>query len=296
MKRRNTVLIAIAIVAALYAVPWLIAYRTANYSLMFEYPRPTTPAEFAAQYPVLNAVLWLIRVDMFAPMQGDVTALQYAGEINTHCVRNIALSLAVLATCMVLLLVRPYRKGWSRALVRTAQVLIGTVAVLSLALTTYSLTRHERVVPKWDRTRDTNILNNHSRFGGLNLDILVPESTQGDALSESDLQDIHIGVDIRGRISIAGAMLTRTQLVQIVSAKAAQTPPPRFLLWIDYRCRIQDRDAILSLTTNISPDETYVVVREGNHRDMNIVYKGVDHNKLLHGTAESRADAARSVP
>jgi biopolymer transport protein ExbD len=115
----------------------------------------------------------------------------------------------------------------------------------------------------------------------MNQDVVVPDSTQGAVLTKSDAEDIHIEVDRRGRVSIAGSMLTRTQLIQIVSTKASQAPPPRFLLWVDYRCKTQDRDPILSLATNISPDNTYLVVREGNHRDMNIVHKGLHHNKPI---------------
>ncbi len=280
MKKRTIVLSAIALLGVFYAIPWFLALRDANVILTQMPNPPRTPEAFADQYPILNAVVWLIRIDLFAAVASGWDPLEMIVEINHHAIRHVGVSMAITWVCVILLLHRPYAKRWSRALARTAQVLIGILLVLGCAQTVLSFIRHERVVPKWDRKRDPNVLQNHYRFEEMNQDVRVPDSTQGAVLTKSDVTDIHIEVDRRGWASIGGAMLTRTQLAQIVSAKASQAPPPRFLLWVDYRCKNQDRDSILSLATNISPDNTFFVVREGNHRDMNIVYKGLHHNKM----------------
>ena len=159
-----------------------------------------------------------------------------------------------------------------------------SLVFISLVQAAYSVIRHERVVPKWDRKRDPNILNNHYRFENANQDVVVPDNTQGAVLAKSEFGDCHVEIDKRGRLSISGAQVTKAQLVEIVNVRAAQAPPPRFLLWADYRCRAEVRDTILSLVTNIAPEQTYFVVREGNHRDMNIVYKALHYNKLVHVT------------
>lgn len=284
MKNRSRVLSVIALLGVLYAIPWLYAARDVNVILTQMPNPPRTPEAFAEQYPILNAVVWLIRIDLFAAVASGWDPLEMIVEINHHCIRHFFFGIAVTLVCLILLLHRRYAKRWSLALARTGQVIFAILVVLGLGQTAHSLIRHERVVPKWDRNRDTNILQNHYRFEEMNQDVCVPDSTQGAALTKSEAEDIHIEVNRRGRISIGGAMLSKTQLDQIVSAKASQGTTPRFLLWVDYRCKTQDRDIILSLATNISPDNTFFVVREGNDRDMNIVYKGLHHNKLLHVT------------
>jgi hypothetical protein len=288
MKKRTIVLSTIALLGVLYAVPWFTAARDVNIILTQMPNPPRTPQAFAQEYPVLNAVVWLIRIDLFATVASVWDPLDMIVEINHHCIRHFCISIAITLVCVILLLQRRYVKQWSRALARTTQAILGVLLLLGIAQTTHSFIRHERVVPKWDRKRDPNILQNHYRFEEMNQDVIVPDSTQGSILVKSEAEDIHIEVDKRGWLSLSGVPLTRTQLVEIVSAKAAQTPPPRFLLWIDCLCRTVDRDAILSIATNISPDNTYFVVREGNHRDMNIVYKGLHHNKAVDHTEKAR--------
>ena len=145
--------------------------------------------------------------------------------------------------------------------------------------TVHSFVRHERVVPKWDRKRDSNVLQNHYRFEERNEEILLPISTHGTVLTKSALQDVYIEVDKRGELSISGVPATRAQLKAIVDVLAAQPPSPRFLLWMDYRCQPDARDAILSLATNISPEQTFFVVREDSGFDMNVVHKGLHYNR-----------------
>jgi biopolymer transport protein ExbD len=281
MKKRTIILSAIALIGVLYTIPWFIAAYDVNVILPQMPPPPHTPEAFAEQYPILNAVTWLIRVDLFAAVASGWDALDMLVEINQHCLRNIGISMAITWVCVILLLHRNYAKRWTRALARTTQVLIGILLVLGCVQTAHSFIRHERVVPKWDRKRDQNVLQNHYRFEEMNHDIVVPDSTQGAVLTKSDFGDFYIEVDKRGWLSISGAQVTRAQLEKIVNARASQSPPPRFLLWVDYRCRAEDRDAILSLATNIAPDQVYFVVRDGNHRDMNIVYKGLHYNKTI---------------
>lgn len=280
MKKRTIILSLIALLGVLYAIPWFLALRDANVILTQMPNPPRTPEAFAEQYPILNAVVWLIRIDLFAAVASGWDPLDMTVEINHHCLRHVGISMAITWICVILLLHRSYARRWPRALARTAQVLIGILLVLGSVQTALSFIRHERVVPKWDRKRDPNVLQNHYRFENMNQDVVVPDSTHGAVLTKSEFGDFHVEIDKRGWLSISGAQVTKPQLEKILSARAAQAPPPRFLLWVDYRCRAEDRDAILSLATNIAPDQTYFVVREGNHRDMNIVYKGLHHNKM----------------
>ena len=284
MKKRTIILSVIALLGVLYAIPWFIAARDVNIILTQMPDPPRTPEAFAEQYPILNAVVWLIRIDLFAAVASGWDPLNMIVEINRHCILHVGISMAITWVCVILLLHRTYTKRWRRALACTAQVLLGTLVFISLVQAAYSVIRHERVVPKWDRKRDPNILNNHYRFENANQDVVVPDNTQGAVLAKPEFGDCHVEIDKRGRLSISGAQVTKAQLAEIVNVRAAQAPPPRFLLWADYRCRAEVRDTILSLVTNIAPEQTYFVVREGNHRDMNIVYKALHYNKLVHVT------------
>jgi hypothetical protein len=279
MKKRTILLSLIALLGVLYAIPWFIAARDVNVILTQMPSPPRTPEAFAEQYPILNAVVWLIRIDIFAAVASGWDPLDMVVEINHHCILNVSIGIAVTLLCVILILHRTYTKRWSRAVAGTAQVILAVLVLLSVGQTVHSTIRHERVVPKWDRMRDTNVLQNHYRFEEMNQDVEVPFSSNGVVLVKSDAEDVHIEVDRRGWLSISNIQLSKVNLLDVIDRKSKQSQPLRFLLWMDRRSKAEDRDAILRLVTNIAPDNTYFVVHDGNHRDMNIVYKGINHNK-----------------
>ena len=281
MKRKTKILSAIALLGVLYAVPWLLALRNANVLMWNMGNPPRTPEAFAAQYPVLNVVVWLLRIDLFAAVASGWDPIEMFNEITHQCFRHFAISLMATWGCLVFLLHRRYVKRCSLALARTAQLLLAVLMVLCVGQTTYSFMLHKRVVPEWDRTRDLNILNNLDRFKGRNQDIEVPWNDQGVVLMKSEREDIHIEMDRRGWLSMSNCQLTRSQLTEIIDAKANRMPPPRFLLWMDKRSKLEDRNQIIGIATNISPHQTFFVIKEGSDFEMTTVYKGLNHNKRI---------------
>jgi len=184
-------------------------------------------------------------------------------------------ALAVLFACAFVALNRPYVKRWTRRLALLFQTLLALMVLHAGVSIAYSLVRHERVVPKWDRTRDPNVLNNHARFGQMNEAIVVPHSAQGEVLTRSESQDVHIEVDRRGVRGVCSVPLTMAQFAGILEESAKRGTEQRFLLWIDGRCEAEHRDAVLRLLREQGHDSVYFVVHEGNYWDMNIVYKGI---------------------
>jgi biopolymer transport protein ExbD len=283
MKKKTTLLVSLAGLAFLYAVPWICTERSllALYQAM---PGPQNPAEFADQYPFLDAMLWLLRMDIFSRGDPSVTAGHLSTAIRNICLlRHACISLSLALLCAAGLLARPVANRNTRAFARTLQVLLLGAVVVGLTQATLSFVRYERVVPYWDRTRDTNILNYEYRFGPINKDVYVPQSAEGIVLVRTESEDIHIAVDRRGRISVADALLTKSQLVQTVSAKAMQAPHPRFLLWVDRRCKPDTRNAVLACVTNVSQESIYFIFREDDSDDIDTVFKAMNH-KVLHET------------
>jgi len=272
----------------MYAAPWFLAARDLNVRIMQEPNPPRTPEAFAAQYPALSAICWLTRVDLFTVVSGGWDSMDMIIEITHQYRRHIGISISITLVCLILLLHRSYTKRWGRAIAYTTQALLGIFLILLLTQTAGSFIQHKRVVPVWDRTRDSNILNNHYRFEDMNHDVHVPENYHGVILVKSAAEDIHIAMDRRGWLSINNVMLTKSNLVEIIASRSTQTPPPRFLLWMDRRSNAEDRDELINLATNMSPDNTYFVVREGNDLDIHLQFTGLHHNKGIDPYAPNR--------
>ena len=276
-KKRTIFLSVIALLGLLYSTVWILVLLDAEAILTQVPDLPNMPEVLAQQYPLLNAVAWLIRADLFDVVARGLDPMCMVIEINQHSIRHIGIAMFVTWICVFLLLNRTYARRWSRWLARAVQVLILILLILGTIQTLHSFICHKRVVPKWDRKRDQNILNNRDRYSLINRDVLVPYSTQGVEFLEENIGDLHISVDRRGSISLFNARLDKDYLKEIIIRRMARMKCARFFFWIDYRCRADDRAAILGLITNLAPDDAYFVVREGSYS--NTVYKGVHCDK-----------------
>jgi len=260
--RRSLILGGVAILGFLYATLWaLVNHQVFMLFCSFE-GAPSSPEALAKMFPLVSGAAWLHRIDLFGGNSLDPSL--FPSELMHHySVRHVCLGLAVAATPLLFLLQRPFTRRWRCVLARSGQALLLVCTILALVLATLSFATYQRRYPKWDRQRDPNILNYHSRYEGMNEDIEVPPSGKGVLLTRDDTDEIHLEMDRRGWFSISGVPLTREQMVAILERRASRCGVPRILLWVDFRCPSRARDELLEIAMLVT-DEIYYVVYKGS--------------------------------
>lgn len=156
--------IALIVLAVGYFIFWHTAYRQLA-DLAWK-PPPRSPSGLAKEFPVLSSAFWFLRIDVFAQAEkpaelAAAISREFCISAGRHCCLAIA---AALAGVTLMLSVRVTRSRWKRTLA-VAKWVAGIACVAALVPPTVSLAVHRRTLPRWNRQRDTNALNNHYRYG-----------------------------------------------------------------------------------------------------------------------------------
>lgn len=259
-KTRIAAGVTLVVLAVLYLAFWTAAWRQSNE--LVGGVALSSPSELAEAMPAFSAALWMLRIDVFAASATpgeDAMAISREFHIGVirHCWAAVAAGLAGLA---LLLWARPERAWFRRVLAAVSWACVAG-AVLSAGVVGHSLLTHERVVPRRVYEPGTNVLNEYARSGVSVSDVEVPGGTQGVVLASSDaIADVYVEVDKRGWLAVDGAQVTRDGLSAVIAGRVAGGKPVRVLLWVDWRCRPQDRDSVVSVVTKAGAESVYFVV------------------------------------
>ena len=264
-QKRTIILVSIALLGLLYVFLWGTISRQFHATFWCAGGPSASPEELAQEYPLVSAALWLHRVDFFRSY-----ALEYTyspREVMPHYfLRHICVALSVSGVAMILLLQRPFTRRKSRRLARVSQIILFISVLLGLALLATSLVGHGRRLPKWDRTRDSNIINFRSQYVGVNADIELPVQSSGLVLIKTAAEDLHLDMDRRGWLSICGVPMSLEQMEGILKARSQMASERgdslRLLMWADYRCAASHRAGFLQLATRFSDAIYYVVTND----------------------------------
>ncbi|MGI6100380.1 MAG: hypothetical protein GX174_09145 [Lentisphaerae bacterium] len=105
-KKRTIFLSVIALLGLLYSTVWILVLLDAEAILTQVPDLPNMPEVLAQQYPLLNAVAWLIRADLFDVVARGLDPMCMVIEINQHSIRHIGIAMFVTWICVFLLLNR----------------------------------------------------------------------------------------------------------------------------------------------------------------------------------------------
>ncbi len=269
MKRRLAIIgVILLVVGVFFAVFW---HSAATDLSTYWFRGHHGPKEFPTEEPTLYKAVWLLRYNPFPcePMPA------FTSDLRMGIYRQLLLSIsfALLGVCCI-----AFHNGSWKHLPRTGAVikwLSGVSSSLLLGLIVGSVVAWPRSTPKWDRQLDIdpNILAYSANYGDVNPSIVPPYTKGGVVLTNSYPHEFWLEMDKQGRLTMHNAPFARRALYNFLKHQREKKPSEdiHFILWVDYRCRMEHRVTLVDLINTVSPASIRYVVNhevEARHHEL----------------------------